>query len=478
MSSPARVLRNTLFLIASNLTTKLLGALFVILLARYLEDFGFGQYSFAFSFIAVFIIFADFGFDALTTRNVARNPDLAGEYLELVGGLRIGLSLVMISIALVAGYMLGLSEYLLLVILAAGLIYLFDKVSGLFYALFRAKERMEVEAGIQIVWKLVQTGIGLAAMYLGYALLEIVLFLLVASVFRCIISFTALRAMGVRPSRGATKAGQIVKRSAPFAAYEVGNAVYMNIVIIMLFTLQAPEETGWFTAALRILMFLLLIPTAFETAIYPLFSKLYERSGQEMRFAYGKSMKFTLIAALPVSVLIIIMSEQLAALFGEGFGSVSECLRVMAFVLPLFTLNMLMKAALWSSDSQKRMAKNIWLAAIVLAVCSFVLVSEESHVGAALALVIGEAVLLGANLLAMGRKRFPVARHLARPLLAGLGMGAVAILQMQFLADKLSAYHIAVFSLLVYVLLLLALSAFNKVDRQLVMSAIRSRKPR
>jgi O-antigen/teichoic acid export membrane protein len=137
-----------------------------------------------------------------------------------------------------------------------------------------------------------------------------------------------------------------------------------------------------------------------------------------------------------------------------------------------------MKAALWSSDSQKRMAKNIWLAAIVLAVCSFVLVSEESHVGAALALVIGEAVLLGANLLAMGRKRFPVARHLARPLLAGLGMGAVAILQMQFLADKLSAYHIAVFSLLVYVLLLLALSAFNKVDRQLVMSAIRSRKPR
>ena len=477
MSSPARVLRNTLFLIASNLTTKLLGAVFVILLARYLEDFGFGQYSFAFSFVAVFIIFADFGFDALTTRNVARNPKLAGEYLELVGGLRVGLSLVMISIALIAGYMLGLSDYLLLVILAAGLMYLFDKVSGLFYALFRARERMEVEAGIQIVWKLVQTGIGLAAMWLGYALLEIVLFLLVASVFRCIISFTALRAMGVRPSRGATKAGQVVKLSAPFAAYEVGNALYANVIVIMLFVLQAPGETGWFNAALLIITFLLLIPMALETAIYPFFSKLYGRSDKEMRFAYGKSMKFSLMAALPVAVLIIIMSDQLAGFFGESFENVANCLRLTALALPLFTLNMLMKAALWSSDSQNRMAKNIWLAAIVLAVCSFILVSREGYVGASIALVIGEAVLLGANLLAMGKKRFPVARHLARPLLAGLGMGAIAILQMKFLADKLSVYQIAVFSILVYVLLLLALSAFNKVDRQLVMSAIRPRTP-
>jgi O-antigen/teichoic acid export membrane protein len=445
------------------------------MLINYLAASGFGQYSFAFSFAAVFIIFSDFGFDALTIRNVARNRELGGDYLEVVGLLRVGLSLIMIAIALVAGYMLGLDEYLLTVILVAGLVYLFDKVSGLFYALFRAYERMELEAGVQIAWKVIQVSLGLIAMYLGFTLLEIVMFLLVASVIRCIIGFSILLAMGIKPSRKSVKPKYIVKKSMPFAAYEIGNAVYFNLIIIMLFFFQSDVETGWYNAAFRMFMFLIIIPTAFETAIYPLFSRLYAGSDHEMKFAYGKSMKYTLLAAIPVAMLLMVLSEDITRPFFSDFIYISQCLKFIAIALPFFALNMLMKTALWSAESQVRMAINIWASTMILAVAAFFLVSEEGYVGAALALVVGEIALFVLNSLAVRKKRFPMGRYLWRPVAAGTGMIGIALLLSMFFDRVFSSYHVAVFSGIVYALLLLAFSTFTKTDRRLMLSALKLR---
>ena len=161
MGSLNRLLKNTSVLLASNIITKVLSALFIVVLARYLEDFGFGQYNFALSFAAVFIIFSDLGLDALTIKNVARDRSLGGGYLETVGMLRIGLSLILVAASLAIGWALNIDEYLLQVILVAGLAYMFDKVSGLFYALFRANERMELEAAVQVMWKIAQVTLGL-----------------------------------------------------------------------------------------------------------------------------------------------------------------------------------------------------------------------------------------------------------------------------------------------------------------------------
>jgi O-antigen/teichoic acid export membrane protein len=477
MGSASRVLKNTLFLAASNLATKVLGAFFVIVLARYLEDYGFGQYSFAFSFAAVFVIFSDFGLDALTIKAVARNRELAGDFLELVGVLRLGLSLLMVAVSIIAGYLIGLEEHLLLIILVAGVSYIFDKLSGLFYALFRAYERMELEAGIQVVWKLVQVGVGLGAIHMGFTLLDIVLLLLVVSVIRCIIGFSTLIYMGIRPNRRFMRPRQIVKESVPFAAYEIGNAVYFNLIIITLFLLTSEAETGWYTAAFRVFMFLILIPAAFETAIYPLFARLYDTSPQEMRFAYGKSMKYTLVIALPVALVLWIFSGDFAGLFGSGFVNTGESLAIIAFALPFFVLNMLMKTALWSADAQKRMAVNIWISAIILGIVAFLLVTEEGFLGAALALVIGEIALFVLNLQALGGRGFGAGGHLWKVAGAGAAMFGLAYMLTEFLADRFPPYHAVFLSLVVYLLIIAASSTFTKNDRHIIASALRPRKP-
>jgi O-antigen/teichoic acid export membrane protein len=234
MGSVSRLLKNTSVLVFSNLTTKGLSALFIIYLARYLQDYGFGQYNFALAFASVFIIFSDMGLDALTIRDVARDPNNAGQYLETVGVFRLGLSLIMVALALLAGSLMGLDEYLLLIILVAGMTYLFDKMSGLFYALFRAREKMELEAGTQILWKSIQIGLGFGAIYFGFSLMGIMLVLLVSSIIKTIVGFTAVLEMGIRPERGNLHQKELAIKAAPFAAYEIGNAIYFNLAVIML----------------------------------------------------------------------------------------------------------------------------------------------------------------------------------------------------------------------------------------------------
>jgi O-antigen/teichoic acid export membrane protein len=477
MGSLSRLLKNTSLLLASNIITKGLSALFIVSLAIYLEDYGFGQYNFALSFAAVFIIFSDMGLDALTIKNVARDRSQAGEYLETVGILRIGLSLIMIAASLAIGYFMRIEEYLLLVVLVAGMAYMFDKVSGLFYALFRAHERMELEAGIQIMWKVVQVSLGFGAIYFGFSLLGIMIVLLVSSVLKTIVGFSLVLRMGILPERKGLSQGKTLKLAAPFAAYEIGNAIYMNISIIILFFITTPEDTGWFSAALRIIMFMLLIPSAFDAAIYPLFSKLFSSSSSDMNFAYGKSIKFSLVAAIPAATVIAIMSEEFASLFGSGFDNTGKCLFILAILLPLYTLNMLMKTALWSGDAQNRIAWNIWIALGILTVASYFLVEGQAYLGAAIALVIGESSFFVMNCIAARKTGLPTGRYLWKPVVGGLGMIAAALTLHYMAGDKLSNMYMAFLSALVYILIILAMGFITKSDRALIKDALSPRKP-
>jgi O-antigen/teichoic acid export membrane protein len=478
MGSLNRLLKNTSVLLASNIITKVLSALFIVVLARYLEDFGFGQYNFALSFAAVFIIFSDLGLDALTIKNVARDRSLGGGYLETVGMLRIGLSLILVAASLALGWAMKIDEYLLQVILVAGLAYMFDKVSGLFYALFRANERMELEAAVQVMWKIAQVTLGLGAVYLGFPLLGIMMVLLVSSVLKTIAGYSLVLRLGISPYRrkGFTQM-KTLRESSPFAAYEIGNTIYMNLSIIILFMLTTPEDTGWFSAALRIILFMLLVPSAFDAAIFPLFSKLYSSSMGDMNFAYGKSIKFSLVAAIPVAVAIAIMSDEFASLFGSGFENTGECLFILAALLPLYTLNMLMKSALWSTDAQNRVAVNIWISLGVLACISYILIERDAYAGAAAALVIGESSFFALNLYWVRRKKLPMGRHLWKPVLAGLAMIGTAF-SLDYLAEgRFMPVHLATLSVLVYALVVLALGFISKSDKAIFREALSRHRP-
>ena len=77
-----RVGRNTLYLLGGEGATKVLAAVYQILLARYLGAQAFGEFSFALALMAILGIVSDFGLSTLVTRAVARRAEVVRDVLH------------------------------------------------------------------------------------------------------------------------------------------------------------------------------------------------------------------------------------------------------------------------------------------------------------------------------------------------------------------------------------------------------------
>ena len=84
MNTVQTIAKNTGALAISHVITSILGFFLLIYIARYLGEVGFGKYSFALFFTALFTIVANLGINNYIIRELARNKSLTNEYLTNV----------------------------------------------------------------------------------------------------------------------------------------------------------------------------------------------------------------------------------------------------------------------------------------------------------------------------------------------------------------------------------------------------------
>ena len=73
MEAKARIIKNTLFLLAGNVIEQMISFVLVIAVARNLGDAGLGEYAFVFSFIWVVVILMNPGLDYLLLKEISRD---------------------------------------------------------------------------------------------------------------------------------------------------------------------------------------------------------------------------------------------------------------------------------------------------------------------------------------------------------------------------------------------------------------------
>ncbi|MBI4999941.1 MAG: flippase [Euryarchaeota archaeon] len=395
----APVVRNTGIVLGVGVASKLVGALFVLWLARYLGDAGFGTYSFALSFASLFAIFSDFGLDALAIREVARarpaHPFQA--IMKLRAVLTAAVALALIAAALV----LPVDRTTMLVVLFAGFIALVDTLGGTYFALFRGHERMELEGISQLAWRGAQVALGASVILLDLGLLWMMATLFAASVVRLALSAAfSTRLPKAQPSEAGV--GHWFRSALPFAAYEIALDAYTGLIPLALFWFATTSEVGSFSAAQRAIGFIVLIPLALEAAIYPVLSRLYRNSRAVMRKGALAGMRFALLFAVPIAFIVPAFSTQLTGLlFGGTYDPMP--LAILAAVFPMTAANAIVRGVLWSADRQRAVAINIAVSTAVLAAAALYLIPLRGAVGGATALGIAETMLLALGLWEMSR---------------------------------------------------------------------------
>ena len=397
-----RVLRNSAVPMATGLFNKVVDTAFAVVMIRVLQAEGVGSYTFAGVLIGYLDVVVGFGLGTLLTREVARDPSLAGRFLANALALRAGLWLVAAgAVALVVGPgeqlfgitpPLALTLWLLLFGLTPAIL------SGALSALFAARERMDRPALVTVLTTLLKVGLGLAALAAGWGFVGLAAVSIVTNVLTALVLLADyLRTFGApRLAFDRGTAGWMAVASLPLMLNNLLNMAFFRLDVLLLKPLAGAVALGWYSTAYRFIDGLQIIPSSFVLAVFPLLSRHAVGDRAELSRVTGLALRVLLSLALPIAVGTTLLAEPIVLLFaGPGFLPESaQALQVLIWYLPFSVANGLLQYVLIALDRQRWIAPAFLLGVAFNVSANLLLIPSYGFLAAAVVTVLSELVLL------------------------------------------------------------------------------------
>lgn len=470
-----RVVKNSLWLFAAETLSKLLALATQVISARYLGDKGFGIFSFAFSVTGVLLIFADSGINTFLIREIASRRERLETYLKnaliLKAGLTFGVALILAFIPLISSFDRETGQ----VVWVIGLGLLVTGYADIYISVFRAFEKMRLVSLLTISQRALFFIFGVAVLLMGYKTVPLALAFLVAAGinlalirWRFAICFNLAQKLTpvADKERDAIAIKEIFMQSMPLGIIILFTYIYFRIDAVMLYYLRGAEETGWYSAAFKLIEALLLLMDTIRNALFPLLSKTYGKGNSQFQQIWREATRYLFILSLPIALGTAFLAPRIIdLLYGDAFRAAGTSLQVLGLALPLLLLNSLSSNILISANKTKNILRAVSIGAGANIALNCLLIPAWGALGAAGATCLSEILVFGLyyksiceihgdiNLIALSW----------RPLMSACGM----VLILWALAF-LSLVPLVVLGSLAYFAMLFALKTFNDNDRLVV----------
>lgn len=473
MNTVQRITKNAAVLYASFIITSLLGLFFSIFIARTLGDIVFGKYSFAIAFTAIFSVFMYLGFNALITREVARDKSRAPKYLGNLAIIRAILCLVGFgAIALIINLM-GYPQDVVNVVIIFGIYNMLSAFTELFRATFIAFERMEYVALTSAIRQIVVVGLGLTVLFLGYGLVELATVFIIAGIFDLILSFLICGKRFAKPKleidfdfwKRATKI------ALPISFISIGAIMYIKIDTVMLSVMKGDAVVGWYSAAYNLVLAFKPIPQLLMISLFPLMARFSISSRSSAETICKTSFRYLLILGLPLAMGASLLADRIILLlYGSQFTMSVIALQILAWDILLLFLCECLSYVLVSIDKQNQMAVGIGSCVIINIVLNLILIPPLSYVGAGIATLVTETLLLVSFIYLVSKYlcRLPIHKLMAKPLAACFIMGAFV-----YLCRGINLPLLIASAAVLYFAILYLMREFSQGDFDLLKAAIR-----
>lgn len=396
MNTVRRVAKNTLSLASAEVITKLLAFVMILFIARHLQDVGFGKYSFALAFASFFAIVSDLGLSTLTIREVARDKSLAGKYLGNILLVKFVLSFVSFLLVVIAINLMHYPPDTTLAVYIAGASVVVTSFNQFFRSIFRAFEKMEYEALVRVVEKVVVFLLVMCLIYFGYGLIEILFAFLISSVLSFLFSGLIVFKKFAKPKFEVDFSflKNAIKEALPFGLTAIFVVIYFRIDTVMLSVMEGDAVVGWYNAAYNIIDGLsALIAGSLSFALFPLMSRYAKSSRDTLKKEYIKAFQLLFAAGLTISILVTIFADKIIMLFyGPGYLNSIIALRILIWAFFLICISLISSTLLNSINKQNIVAGGAGLGALVNVVLNLILIQYYSFKGAAIATVITEVL--------------------------------------------------------------------------------------
>jgi O-antigen/teichoic acid export membrane protein len=391
------ILKNTVWLSIAEGVFAVANVFLAVYVIRVLGATEYGKFSIALSFVFLFSTLFDFGLSTAVTREFSLEPENQKHFsaiFTLKALFGVALTIVIAGLALLVTPDTIVRESIIVLCIYA---FAMEGIN-LFYALFRARRQMEMEAGfriLQIVLLVLLVGVtmlferSVLGLSLAYAASTVVTLVCIAVCFKWGSSIS------LRPvvDLGVWKKFLWIGFYLALAKGAGDVLTYTDSLVLGYFGMVT--ETGMYNAMLKINKLVLLPMTFVSGALFPTLIAILRESQEKFARYYRGWMKGTIFFSVCVVFVFLAEADRIILfVFPQDFLPAATALKLLTVMAMLVYINGVYYQVLLISGQQKAIFYVILSTSIINVTLNILLVPRLGINGAAIATVATYAVIL------------------------------------------------------------------------------------
>lgn len=391
------IFKNTFWLGTAEVISRLLRLVLLIYVAKILGATEYGRFTFALSFVSLFVVVHDFGLPLVVTREFAGKKEREPEFYSVLS-LKIVLS-GLVSLLVLSGSFLVTSDPVvrrIILVLA-----LFSVVSGfltVIYAFFQARQRMEYQAWTIILQASVLTPVGILALWYFPSVLALSYSYLLSAVVALVVVLHLFhfRVLPLKLLWRTAVMRKFLNMAWPMALIGLSGIIYTYIDSVMLGYWGFITETGWYNAAYSIIHVLLVPAGLLSTSVYPVVSRFFRESDGKLHDALQVQTRIMIVVAFPLVVGGIALAREIILyVYGVDFSPSILAFQILVVIAGFVFLGSPLQNLFLAANQQKVVLYvNVFGAALNIAL-NLLLIPQFTLYGAATATLITYITMFG-----------------------------------------------------------------------------------
>jgi len=406
------VARNAFYLVLGQVVTTALAILFSAALGRTLGARDFGVYFLVSSFATFAYVLVDWGQQFYVIREVARQPERGSLLLGTALVLRaVGAALVVVPSGL-AAWALGydaITCWYLVVFIAVSLPFFLAQSYGM---VFRARDRMGLDAWVSVANKIALLGLALAALALGRGLPGVFVAQVLAGFLALAVATRLYRRVTTGPLRYSPQvAREILLGGTAFFTFSAVSNIQQYIDVVILSKLAPADVIGWYGAAKNIMGTMLAPALILGAASFPRLARAAANRGRFKAEARAALRPILWLGALAAIGTFLFADDAIAIVYGPlHFGPSGIILKVYAPGFLLLFMNVLFGNALFALGRAKAFSVVKVASVVVSTALELVLIpifqqrTGNGGIGVVAAFVASEFVVFGGAIILLRRE--------------------------------------------------------------------------
>lgn len=358
-----RGLKNASYLTIGHFLSMAISLIGFIYIARLLGPNDYGIYVTVGAFVGMFDIITFYGINKVILREGAKDLSQMSGYFEKTTGIKNLLTFIAIGVCIIGSFFTPYSMQVKLYIILFSFTLIYKSFNDFFSTVYKATEKMQYNAILAILNRILFVSLSIAFLYMGFGLLALFIIAIFSQFFSLVINYKLTKRFLIFKFWNRIKWDKYILKSALiFSIISFSFFLAGRIDLVMISILGSSKDVGIYGVAYQIMTVGVTTRTLIATAFFPIFVKAYSKNA----IRWNNLLKYSIImgfGVLAIATLISLYSEQIIPLlFGGKYFESGSILSVLVFHVAFQFFNIPFLNTLQATHNESAILKICWIA--------------------------------------------------------------------------------------------------------------------